>query len=186
MSLASAVARASALTALAARLHSPPALRPPTGAFEHALAQASHLPSRASGHRETPYRGLVLAAADRYGVDPALIQAVMETESGGDPQAQSPAGAVGLMQLMPSTAEALGVSDPYDPAQSIDAGTRYLASQLRRFGDAATAVAAYNAGPGAVQRWGGIPPYQETREYVASVLERYAELKAERSGGGAP
>lgn len=182
MSLANAVERASALTALAARLHSPPVLRPTAGAFERALPASGP----ASGAAGTPYGSLVQAAADRYGVDPALVQAVMETESGGDPQARSPAGAAGLMQLMPSTAEALGVTDPYDPAQSIDAGSRYLASQLRRLGDVAAALAAYNAGPGAVQRWGGVPPYRETREYVAQVLERYRELKAGQPGGTAP
>ena len=109
-------------------------------------------------------------AARRHGLDPALLRAVIEVESGWNPLARSPAGALGLMQLMPATARALGVTDPWDPWQNLEAGARYLRQQLERFGDIRLALAAYNAGPGAVQRHGDVPPYRETQAYVERVL----------------
>jgi soluble lytic murein transglycosylase-like protein len=119
----------------------------------------------------THYDGLVAAAAQRYGIDPALLHGLIQQESGFDPNAASGAGAVGLCQLMPGTAASLGVSDPRDPAQSIDAGAKYLRQQLDAFGgDPSLALAAYNAGPGAVRRYGGVPPYAETQAYVQKVL----------------
>ena len=123
------------------------------------------------GTGSSPYDGLVTAAAQRYGIDPTLLHGLIQQESGFDPSATSGAGAVGLCQLMPSTAASLGVTDPTDPAQSIDAGARYLKQQLDAFGgDPSLALAAYNAGPGAVQRSGGVPPYRETQDYVQKVL----------------
>lgn len=115
------------------------------------------------------YAGLFLQAGARYGVSPSLLAAVAQAESGFNPGAVSPAGAIGLMQLMPGTAAGLGV-DPHDPAQAIDGAARLLASNLRQFGSVELAVAAYNAGAGAVQRYGGIPPYPETQAYVAKVV----------------
>ena len=117
---------------------------------------------------------LVKVSAADYGVDPALIEAIIESESAFDSRATSSAGARGLMQLMPKTAAALGVTDSYDAAQNIAGGTRYLRSLLDRFGNVELAVAAYNAGPEAVRRFGGIPPYEETRSYVRNVLANYA------------
>jgi soluble lytic murein transglycosylase-like protein len=118
----------------------------------------------------TPFGAEIDAAAARYGIDPALLKGLIRQESGFDPSARSGAGAMGLTQLMPGTAASLGV-DPADPAQAIDGGARYLKQQLDRFGgDPAQALAAYNAGPGAVAKFGGIPPYAETQNYVKSVL----------------
>ncbi|ADU50689.1 Lytic transglycosylase catalytic [Thermaerobacter marianensis DSM 12885] len=118
--------------------------------------------------------------ARRHGLDPALLRAVIEAESGWNPAARSPAGALGLMQLMPATARALGVTDPFDPVQNLEAGARYLRQQLERFGDWRLALAAYNAGPGAVEEHGGLPPFPETRAYVEKVLRLWRDRAAAR------
>ncbi len=121
------------------------------------------------------YDGLIQAAAARNGLDPAVLHGLIQQESGFDPSAQSSAGAAGLTQLMPGTASSLGVANPLDPAESIEGGARYLAQMMTRFGgNTADALAAYNAGPGAVERYGGVPPYAETQSYVQKVLG-YAE-----------
>jgi soluble lytic murein transglycosylase-like protein len=124
-------------------------------------------------------QSLARAAAERYGLDPALILAVVDVESRFEARAQSPKGAQGLMQLMPGTAAELGVTDRLDPAANLDGGSRYLDALLRRYrGDLRKALAAYNAGPGAVARYGGVPPYRETQEYVRRVLRRYSNRPA--------
>lgn len=118
-----------------------------------------------------PYEALIQQAAARNGVEPALLKGLIEQESGFNPSAQSSAGALGLTQLMPSTAASLRVSEPLDPAQSIEGGARLLGQLLRQFGgNVSYALAAYNAGAGAVQRYGGVPPYPETQAYVSKVL----------------
>jgi len=119
-------------------------------------------------------RALAEAAARRHGLDPALVLAVVHVESGFRPDAVSPKGARGLMQLMPGTATRLGVEDSFDPEQNLDGGTRHLGDLIARYGgDVKRALAAYNAGEGAVERHRGVPPYGETRAYVRSVLRRY-------------
>ena len=123
-----------------------------------------------------PYSAAIAKAAADAGIDPALLSAVAWSESGFRADARSGAGAVGLMQLMPATAAGLGV-DPLDPAQALSGGARYLRAQLDRFGGRADlALAAYNAGPTAVRRHGGVPPYPETQAYVGRVLDRYRQL----------
>ncbi|RLV56470.1 lytic transglycosylase [Aeromicrobium phragmitis] len=118
----------------------------------------------------TPYAALFQEAGNRYGVEPRLLAAVARAESAFDPRAVSHAGAQGLMQLMPATARGLGVSDPFDPAQAVDGAARLLRDLQRQFGTTELALAAYNAGPGAVQRYGGVPPYRETQNYVATIM----------------
>lgn len=178
MSVTSAVSRMAELEALAARLGGPTPVAS-AGGFDRQLAAASAAQAAAdagaAGGADTPYASLIDAAAARYRVDPALLRGLIRAESSFDPDAGSPAGAQGLTQLMPATAASLGVKDLHDPAQSIDGGARYLRMQLDRFGgDVRKALAAYNAGPGAVERYGGVPPYAETQAYVQRVLA-YAE-----------
>jgi soluble lytic murein transglycosylase-like protein len=117
--------------------------------------------------------GAVAECAERFDLDPALLHAVIDAESGANRLAVSPKGAQGLMQLMPGTADALGVSNPFDVRQNIAGGSAYLRQQLDRFGRLDLALAAYNAGPGAVARYNGIPPYRETQGYVARVMAAY-------------
>ena len=146
---------------------------PQSATFASALQQATAPTATAAsaGGGATPYDDLIAQAAQANGVDPALLKGLIRQESNFDPNAHSPAGATGLTQLMPATAAGLGVTDPTDPAQAIQGGAKYLRQQLDRFGgDAAKALAAYNAGPGAVQRFGGVPPYAETQAYVQKVL----------------
>ena len=122
------------------------------------------------------YDELIKEAAARYGLPPALIRAVIMTESAFDPLAVSSAGAQGLMQLMPALADELGVSDAFDPRENIMAGAQYLSSLLgAQNGNLALALASYNAGPGNVERYQGIPPFKETRQYVKKIMDLVGE-----------
>lgn len=116
------------------------------------------------------YRHIIGAMAQKYDVDQKLIAAVIQAESAGRYDAVSPVGAKGLMQLMDPTARELGVTDSFDPAQNIEGGTKYLRQMIDRFGDIPTALAAYNAGPGRVRQYGGIPPFRETQNYVNQIM----------------
>lgn len=118
----------------------------------------------------SPYKDAITSAAAANGIQPELVHAVMQAESAGNPRAVSNKGAAGLMQLMPATAAELGVTNRFDPRQSIAGGAAYLARLLGQFGRLDLAIAAYNAGPGAVQKYGGIPPYSETQAYVRHVM----------------
>ncbi len=123
---------------------------------------------------------LFVSAELRYGVDAELLKAVCVAESGMNPNAVSHAGAQGLMQLMPATAQDLAVTDPFDPEQSIGGGARYLAWQLATFGSVHLALAAYNAGPANVKKFGRIPPFDETQDYVPKVMALYDLFRYER------
>lgn len=138
---------------------------------ESAVNQAAKSKRLSVGADETA--AMIEAAAQKYNVDARLVSAVAETESHGNQDAISPVGAIGVMQLMPGTAAALGV-DPYDKQQNIEGGAKYIRQMLDTFGgDVQKAVAAYNAGPQAVKDYGGIPPYRETQDYVNKVLDIY-------------
>jgi peptidoglycan DL-endopeptidase CwlO len=124
-----------------------------------------------------PYADLFNAAGAKHGVSPTLLAAMAKTESNFNPKAGSSAGAQGLMQFMPGTARSYGI-DPWDPAQAVDGAARYMANSLRQFGGSVDkAVASYNAGAGAVQKYGGVPPYGETQNYVRLVKQRIGEMK---------
>ena len=182
MSLGATVARVGELSALLTFAPPPAATPAPavaaTGAtFGTQLASAmtpASIPATATATTAagaTPYAAEISAAAARNGVDPNLLTGLIRAESNFDPNAGSPAGAQGLTQLMPGTAASLGVTNPLNPVQSIEGGARYLRQQLDHFGgDVTKALAAYNAGPGAVERFGGVPPYEETQNYVRRVL----------------
>ncbi len=140
---------------------------------------------RASSTRDLP--SIIGDASARSRIDADFIASVIHAESGNNPRAVSPKGAQGLMQLMPHTASTLGVRNSYDPAENVDAGTRYLRELLLQYnGDAAKALAAYNAGPLRVKQYGGVPPYRETHAYVARVITDYNRKKAAEAKQSAP
>lgn len=143
--------------------------------------------------KPTPFNDIISAAARKEGLDENLVKAVVEAESNFNPKAVSSAGAKGLMQLMDGTAKALGVKDPFDPVANVKGGVKFLRSMLDKFGSVPLALAAYNAGPGAVERYGGVPPYNETKVYVNKVIRLQQQnatkgsgLKEGGSNGGHP
>ncbi len=128
-------------------------------------------PEKTPVYEKGSIKDMIVQTAQKYGVDSNLVLAVASAESGYRADAVSPVGAVGVMQLMPDTARGLGVKDSFDPGQNIDGGVRYLKQMLDMFGgNTSYALAAYNAGPGAVEKYGGIPPYSETQAYVKNIL----------------
>ena len=146
------------------------------------------LDSSISNKKDTTSRSeineLIEKYADKNGLDSDFVKAVIKQESGFNPNATSKCGAMGLMQLMPSTAEGLGVTNAYDAEQNIEGGTKYLKGLMDRFdNNKSLALAAYNAGPNAVKKYGGIPPYMETQNYVKSVLSNYDKMKEGVNGG---
>lgn len=144
------------------------------------LADSSVMSTADLANREK-IEEMIREVSARYRVDPALVRAVMQTESNWKSSAVSRKGALGLMQLEPGTAQALGVNNAFDPKQNLDGGVRYLHMLLERYnGDLDRALAAYNAGPGAVDRAGGIPQYRETREYVQKVTDSYYRPGSDR------
>jgi soluble lytic murein transglycosylase-like protein len=160
------------------------AWQPPVIAMEQnyaPLAQTSVL--QTSSARTTVVQQHIQYAASRYGISSALVDAVAWQESRYNNHARSSAGAIGVMQLMPGTARNLGVVDPTDVHQNIMGGTAYLRAQLDRFGNnIPLALAAYNAGPAAVQKYGGVPPYRETQNYVRQIMGRMAQTASLYSG----
>jgi hypothetical protein len=127
-------------------------------------------PPQAPSLEGTPYGEIIASMSEAHGVDPHLVRALIQVESNYRPRARSPKGAMGLMQLMPSTAREYKVRNPYDPKANIAAGVKHLKSLLDRLGAVDLALAAYNAGEGAVRKFNGIPPYRETRNYVSKIL----------------
>lgn len=170
-----------ALTSAPVRVSTPTEQRPAVPKPAQAPEQPT---SRLAGRGETADRAelwaMVESVAREEGMDPTLVCAVVQAESAFNPRAKSSVGAMGLMQLMPTTAAELGVENAWDPEQNVRGGTRYLRRMLNQFGEERLALAAYNAGPGTVKRYGGVPPYRETRDYVRKILTHRAELAANR------
>jgi len=146
------------------------------------VAAAVPAPSVKAAVVERTPRELVDAAAKKNGLPPNFVHSVVSAESGYLPNALSPKGAIGLMQLMPATAQAYG-ADPHDPAQNVEAGAAYLRELLIKYdGDPRRALAAYNAGPGAVDKYNGVPPYAETQTYIERVLRKYKKSTDSEAG----
>jgi soluble lytic murein transglycosylase-like protein len=140
-------------------------------------------PRRGGDEKSRPFEGAIVEAAEKYGVDRNLLRAVIKCESNFNHLAVSRAGAQGLMQLMPDTARLVEVSDPFDATENLEGGARYLKYLLDSFTDRKLALAAYNAGEGTVRRYGGIPPYRETQNYVKAVLAQYDRYCTLADGG---
>jgi soluble lytic murein transglycosylase-like protein len=142
------------------------------------VSRSSHISSHVPRNYAV-FEEIISEAATRHGLDPDLIRAIIQIESGGIPDARSSKGAIGLMQLMPETSLNLAVSNPFDPKANIWGGTKYLSQLLERFrGNLVLTLAAYNAGPEKVEKYGGIPPYPETRRYVRNVLNQWQKYRS--------
>ena len=157
---------------------------PDSKALTGASSNSNYGSSSPSGSAtRNAYDALIRASASRHGIDPGLMKAMMHTESAFNPNARSPVGAQGLMQLMPATARRFSVSNPWNPADNIEGSAKYIAWLLKRFNNNVEyAVAGYNAGEGNVDKYKGIPPFRETRNYVKSVMSRYHSLYKNDSG----
>ncbi len=154
-----------------------------TVVISHQGLTAPSAPAASRPRRGSEFDAIIDDHARAQGLSPVLVRAVIEAESAFNPRAVSRVGAMGLMQLMPGTAKDLGVVDAFDPAENIRGGTRYLRTLLDRFdGDVRLALAAYNAGPGAVERYDNVPPYRETRNYVAKISNRIKDVQAVTRG----
>ena len=181
---ASAAALLSCVTTAGAQTVSPRFAYTRSDAGTVVISDQGLTPPSAPAALSRPRRGSEFDAiiddhARAQGLSPVLVRAVIEAESAFNPRAVSRVGAMGLMQLMPGTAKDLGVADPFDPVQNIRGGTTYLRTLLDRFdGDVRLALAAYNAGPGAVERYDNVPPYRETRNYVAKISNRIKGVEA--------
>ncbi len=165
-----------------------PALPQGTPSFDEALGQALNqtqaqtLGKQVAAPVPTALSGLIDDQAQANGLDGDLLKAIIKTESNFNPKAVSPVGARGLMQLMPGTAAELGVTNSFDPAQNVAGGAKYLKTLLNKYHSVPQAVAAYNAGPGAVDKYNGIPPYKETTRYVQKVMQSYQAYQNAQGG----
>ena len=146
----------------------------PQTSLQNALTEATAIQANTQTSSKSQILNVVSQISKKYDVDEKLVQAVIKQESGFNPKAKSKSGATGLMQLMPATAKNLGVKDPYNTVQNVEGGVKYLKSMLNKYnGNVILALAAYNAGPGAVDKYSGVPPYKETQNYVKNILSNY-------------
>lgn len=146
----------------------------PQSSLQNALTEATAIQANTQTSSKSQILNVVSQISKKYDVDEKLVQAVIKQESGFNPKAKSKSGAIGLMQLMPATAKNLGVKDPYNTVQNVEGGVKYLKSMLNKYnGNVILALAAYNAGPGAVDKYSGVPPYRETQNYVKNILSNY-------------
>lgn len=146
----------------------------PQTSLQNALTEATAVQANTQVSSKSQILNVVSQISKKYDVDEKLVQALIKQESGFNPKAKSKSGAIGLMQLMPATAKNLGVKDPYNTVQNVEGGVKYLKSMLNKYnGNVILALAAYNAGPGAVDKYSGVPPYKETQNYVKNILSNY-------------